>query len=118
MLFGDDVRQYLADVDETAGQFYVSVQTMDSGKAKGDVNAIQRNGELLNRLSVELLQRRTAVFRPVLDSGFLSQSRPEPGEHAIRRLRFGPLRRLAAHGVVIAARPAPARVGALRAAAI
>jgi hypothetical protein len=66
MLFGDDVRKYIADVDETARRFYVSAQTMDVAISKGDVDAIMRNGDLLSRLSVDLLQQRTAVFRPYL----------------------------------------------------
>lgn len=63
MLFGDDVTA----VDETARLFYVSAQTLDNAVATGNMEAINNNGELLNRLSVTLLGQRTEVFRPYLD---------------------------------------------------
>ena len=66
MLFGVDVNQYLADVDQTARAFYVSAQGRDKAIATGDVDAITKDGELLNRLSVTLLQQRKGVFRPYL----------------------------------------------------
>jgi hypothetical protein len=66
MLFGKDVNAYLADVDTTARKLYVSAKGMNKASATGDVEEINRNGELLSRLSDELLQRRKAVFRPYL----------------------------------------------------
>jgi hypothetical protein len=64
MLFGNDVIKYLEDVDETAREFYVSARRR--GINSGDIDAINRDGELLSRLSVTLLQQRKGVFRPYL----------------------------------------------------
>lgn len=66
MLFGADVNEYLADVDKTARAFYVSAQGLDKAIATGDVEAIDKNAELLDRLGVKLLQQRKWVFRPYL----------------------------------------------------
>ena len=64
MLFGDDVNKYLEDVDETARQFCVSARRRQINA--GDPAAINRDGELLNRLSVTLLKQRKGLFRPYL----------------------------------------------------
>jgi hypothetical protein len=64
MLFGDDVNRYLEDVDETARQFYVSARRREIDR--GDPDAIEKDGQLLNRLSVTLLQRRKGLFRRYL----------------------------------------------------
>jgi len=50
MLFGTDVNKYLGEVDETAREFYMSAQGMDKAIATGDIEAINKNGQLLERL--------------------------------------------------------------------
>ena len=50
MLFGTDVNKHLGEVDETAREFYVSAQGMDKAIATGDIEAINKNGQLLERL--------------------------------------------------------------------
>jgi hypothetical protein len=64
MLFGSDVNLYLKDVDETARAFYVSAKRR--GIDPGDVCAIDKDGELLSRLSVTLMPRRKGLFCPYL----------------------------------------------------
>ena len=66
MLFGDDVNEYLAALDKTAREFCVSAQALEQAKARGDVDAINKNGQLLNDISVTFLAKRTQVFRPYL----------------------------------------------------
>lgn len=66
MLFGDDVNSYLADVDRTARASYVSTKRMGKAPAAGDTDGINKNAELLNRLSITLLGQRAEVFRPYL----------------------------------------------------
>jgi hypothetical protein len=64
MLFGHDVMTYLEDVDETARAFYVSAKRR--GINLGDVDAINKDGTLLDRLSVVLMPQRKGLFRPYL----------------------------------------------------
>ena len=65
MLFGDDVNRYLLDVDETARAFYVSAKKMKTSAAS-NMDVIQKQAQLLDRISVALLQQRKEVFRPYL----------------------------------------------------
>jgi hypothetical protein len=67
MLFGADVNEYLADVDKTARDFYVSAQRMDKTIATGDVEAIDRNAQLLERLyKHHAVATEESGFSPVL----------------------------------------------------
>lgn len=66
LLFPPDVTAYLAEVDRTARNFYVSTQKINKAAAMGDIEAIDHNGQLLEDLTA-LLQRRKAVFRSHLE---------------------------------------------------
>lgn len=66
MLFGPHVNDYLSKVDQTAREFWASAHALECAIAKGDVAAIDRNGDLLNCLSSTLLVQRISVFRPEL----------------------------------------------------
>ena len=66
MLFGADIREYLEDVQKTAGEFYVTAQGREKAVATGDVDAIHKDHELLAHLGVDLFQKRAKVFRPYL----------------------------------------------------
>ena len=45
MLFGDDVNEYLAAVDNTVREFWASSCTLDNAIATGDMDAINKNGK-------------------------------------------------------------------------
>jgi hypothetical protein len=64
MLFADDIKEYLEDIDKTARAFYVSAKRR--GINLGDVAAIDKDAQLLDRLSVTLMPQRTGLFRPYL----------------------------------------------------
>jgi hypothetical protein len=65
MLFGADVRSYLKSVIETAKDLYVSARGRASAIQSGDVDAINKHGDLLSRL-IDLAPAAEDVFRPYL----------------------------------------------------
>jgi hypothetical protein len=67
MLFGSDVNEYLSLVNRTVLELASAVKWLDDAIRSGNMDVINRHGELINTLSGRLWEQRTLVFRPYLD---------------------------------------------------